>query len=71
MGVAYPFPGEGRVFGRSRMMPRLPMNVPRCGIATIPPNGVTRFWGICNHRTSPVRPRPLTLLHARAFYNFL
>ena len=31
-----------RVAG-SWMMPRLPMNMPRCSMATISPNGVTRF----------------------------
>src|SRR6476646_4042252 len=25
------------------MIPRLPVNIPRCGIATMSPNGVTRF----------------------------
>ena len=33
-----------RVAG-SWMIPRLPVNMPRCGIATMSPNGVTRF---CN-----------------------
>src|ERR1700738_1565787 len=45
------------------MMPRLPMNVPRCGIATISPNGVTRF---CRGPRSPYIARPAALLTASA-----
>src|SRR5687768_9845072 len=36
------------------MMPRLPMNIPRWGIATISPKGVTRFCsGMCRDLPHP------------------
>jgi hypothetical protein len=42
--VAQRFFNSVRVAG-SWMMPRLPVNMPLCGIATMSPNAVTRF---CN-----------------------